>query len=149
MLLSILEQLIEDQETAMRAKDKVRLGVIRHLRSELKNAEIAKKQPLTQEEVVEVIQRELKRRKEVLGDYQQAQRPELLAELQEEISILTSYLPPQLSEEEIREIAREIIEQVGASSSKEFGKVMRALMPKVKGKADGALVKKVVEDLLE
>lgn len=147
--MSILEQLVEDQKTAMRAKNKLRLGVIRYLRSELKNAEIAKKQPLTREEVVEVIQREIKRRKEVLTEYEKAQRPELLAELKEEISILTAYLPPQLSEEEIKNIAQEIIDDLGASSKKDFGKVMGALMPRVKGSAEGSLVKKIVEELLE
>ncbi len=147
--MSILEQLVEDQKTAMRAKAKLRLGVIRYLRSELKNAEIEKREPLTQEEVVEVLQREIKRRKEVLADYEKAGRPELLAELKEEIAILTHYLPPQLSAEEIEEIARGVIDQLGAASKKEFGNVMKEMMPRVKGRAEGALVKKVVEGLLE
>ena len=147
--MSILEQLVEDQNTAMRAKEKLRLGVIRYLRSELKNAEIAKKQPLTQEEVVEVLQREIKRRKEVLADYERAQRPELLTELKEEINIIKNYLPPQMTETEIREIARNVLEEQGVTSKKEFGKVMKAVMSQVKGKADGALVKKVVENMLE
>jgi len=134
---------------AMKAQDKLRLKVIRLLRSEIKNVEIVKKGPLTDEEVQAVLQREIKRRKEALGDYERSGRPELLQELQEEIKILSSYLPPQLTEEEIKEKAQEAIAELGASSKKEIGKVMGLLMPRLKGKADGGAVKKVVEELLK
>lgn len=143
------ERLLEDQKMAMKAQDKLRLKVIRLLRSEIKNVEIVKKGPLTEEEVQAVLQREIKRRKEALADYERANRPELLQELQEEIKILSSYLPPQLTEEEIREKAQEAIAELGASSKKEIGKVMGLLMPRLKGKADGGAVKKVVEELLK
>lgn len=147
--MELWDQLIEDQKKAMKAKEKLRLSVIRSLRSELKNAEIANKGELSKEEALSILQREIKRRKEALADYKKANRPSLLKDLEEEIEILNSYLPPQLSEEEIKEMAREAIKQTGVFSKKDMGKVMGALMPKVKGKADGSLVKKCVEDLLE
>ena len=99
-------------------------------------------------EAVAVVQRELKRRKESLLDYEKANRPALVEELQEEIKILSGYLPPQLSESEIKEMAVAAITELGVSSKKEMGKLMGYLMPRVKGKADGSLVKKVVEELL-
>jgi len=147
--VELWDQLIDDQKKAMKAKEKLRLNVIRSLRSELKNAEIANKGVLTKEEALSVLQREIKRRKEALADYEKANRPTLLKDLEEEIEILSSYLPPQLSEEEIKKMAREAIEKTGVSSKKDMGKVMSDLMPKVKGKAGGSLVKKCVDELLE
>jgi uncharacterized protein YqeY len=147
--MELLEKLLEDQKLAIKAREKFRLNVIRCLRSEVKNAEIAKKQPLNEEETLAVLQRELKRRKEALADYEKANRPSLLQELKEEINIISSYLPPQLSAEEIRQMAQEAIAGLRASSKKEMGKVMSFLMSRVKGKADGAVVKKVVEELLK
>ncbi|MGI6329104.1 MAG: GatB/YqeY domain-containing protein [Dethiobacteria bacterium] len=143
-----MQRLLDDQKRAMKAGEKLRLSVIRFLRSELKNAEIARKEPLNEVEAVAVVQRELKRRKEALLDYEKANRPALVEELQEEIKILSGYLPPQLSESEIKEMAVAAITELGVSSKKEMGKLMGYLMPRVKGKADGSLVKKVVEELL-
>ena len=147
--MELLEKLLEDQKLAMKAREKLRLNVIRGLRSEIKNAEIARKQPLTEEEALSVLQRELKKRKEALADYERSGRSSLLQELKEEMEIISAYLPPQLSEEEIKEMAQEAIAGLGASSKKEMGKVMGVLMPQVKGKADGAILRKIVEDLLK
>jgi uncharacterized protein YqeY len=146
--VELMQRLLDDQKRAMKAGEKLRLSVIRFLRSELKNAEIARKEPLNEVEAVAVVQRELKRRKEALLDYEKANRPALVEELQEEIKILSGYLPPQLSESEIKEMAVAAITELGVSSKKEMGKLMGYLMPRVKGKADGSLVKKVVEELL-
>ncbi len=147
--MELLEKLLEDQKLAMKAREKLRLNVIRGLRSEIKNAEIARKQPLTEEEALSVLQRELKKRKEALADYERSGRSSLLQELKEEMEIISAYLPPQLSEEEIKEMAQKAIAGLGATSKKEMGKVMGVLMPQVKGKADGAIVRKIVEDLLK
>ncbi|NLL21534.1 MAG: GatB/YqeY domain-containing protein [Firmicutes bacterium] len=146
--MELMQRLLDDQKRAMKAGEKLRLSVIRFLRSELKNAEIARKEPLNEGEAVAVVQRELKRRKEALLDYEKANRPDLVEELQEEIKILSEYLPPQLSESEIKEMVSAAITELGVSSKKEMGKLMGYLMPRVKGKADGSLVKKVVEELL-
>jgi uncharacterized protein len=147
--MGLSEQLMEDLKTAMKAKDKFRLTVIRFLRSEIKNAEIAKKTPLEEEEIVEVLYRELKRRKEALVDFEKADRPSLVEELKEEITIISGYLPPQLSKDELREIIQEAITGLRASSKKDMGKVMGSIMPKLKGKAEGSLVKEILEELLK
>ena len=147
--MGLSEQLTEDQKKAMKAKDKFRLTVIRLLRSEIKNAEIAKKTPLEEEEIVVVLHRELKRRKDALVDFEKADRPSLLEELKEEITIISGYLPPQFSKDEIREIIREAITGLGASSKKDMGRVMGFIMPQLKGKAEGSLVKEILEELLK
>ncbi len=147
--MDLLQKLVEDQKEAMKAKDKLKLSVIRCLRSELKYEEIEAKGQLKEDDVTAVLQREIKKRKEVLADYEKADRPSLLQELRQEIDILSSYLPPQLSEEEITAIAREVIAEQGAASAKDTGRVMKALMPGVKGKADGSLVKRIVQELLQ
>ncbi len=147
--MDLQQQLLEDQKKAMKAKEKQRLNVIRSLRSELRNAEIAQNRELSEEEMLEVLQREIKRRRESLADYERAERPSLLKELQEEIETLSSYLPPQLSEDEIREMVKQVISEMGVSSKREMGRVMGQIMPRVKGKADGSQVKKIVEEMLE
>ncbi len=146
--MELLQRLLDEQKKALKTGEKFRLGVIRFLRSELKNAEIAKKEPLKEEEAVAVVQRELKRRREALLAYEKADRPALVEELQKEIEILSDYLPPQLSENEIKEMAKAAITELGIASKKEMGKLMGYLMPRVKGKADGSLVKKIIEELL-
>lgn len=146
--MSLSQRLFEEQKIAMKAQDKLRLNLIRGLRSEIKYAEIAKKEPLCEEDEQAVLQREVKRRKEALADYERANRPSLLQELRAEIEILASYLPEQLDEGEIETLARQTIAELGAVSKKDMGKVMKALMPAIKGKADGSLVKKIVDNLL-
>ncbi len=146
--MSLSERLFEEQKKAMKGQDKLRLNLIRGLRSELKYAQIAKKEPLCEEEEQAVLLREVKRRKEALADYERANRPSLLQELQAEIEILASYLPEQLDEGELESLVRQAIDQVGAVSKKDMGKVMKVLMPTIRGKADGSLVKKIVDNLL-
>ncbi len=147
-MLSLSQRLFEEQKKAMKAQEKLRLNLIRGLRSELKYAQIAKKEPLCEEEEQAVLLREVKRRKEALADYERANRPSLLQELQAEIEILVSYLPEQLGEGELEALARQAIDQVGAVSKNDMGKVMKVLMPTVRGKADGSRVKKIVDNLL-
>jgi len=146
--MSLSQRLLEEQKKVMKAQDKLRLNLIRGLRSELKYAEIAKKEQLCEEEEQAVLLREVKRRKEALADYERANRPSLLQELKAEIEILASYLPEQLDEGEIETLVRQAIDQVGAVSKKDMGKVMKVLMPTIRGKADGSLVKTIVDNLL-
>ena len=143
------ERLIEDQLQATRAKDRFSLNVIRVLRAELKNASIAKKGPLETDEELAVLTREIKRRQEALKDYERAGRPELLEELQREIALLQRYLPPQLSEAELEELVEQALRETGAASKRDLGKVMGWLMPRVKGRADGSLVRRLVESKLQ
>lgn len=133
---------------AMKDKDKTKLSVIRMVKSSLQNEQIRSGRELTDDEMLTVLTRELKQRKDSLHEFQKADREDLVAGVEEEIKVLSTYMPEQLNEEELRAIVQEVITQVGASSKKDMGKVMSAIMPKVKGKADGALVNKTVQDLL-
>ena len=148
--MSLQERLLSDMKEAMRAKEagKLRLTVIRMVRASIKNAEINKKRDLNDEELLEILTREVKQRRDALSEYEKANRQDMVDNLKEEIKILQEYLPEQLTEAEIIQLVQEVIEQVGANSPRDMGKVMGTLMPKVKGKADGKLVNKIVKDLL-
>lgn len=145
----LAEKLIADQNEATKAKDRFRLTVIRMLRSELQNGAIAKREALDADEELAILTREVKRRQESLGDYERSGRQDLLEDLKREIEILRRYLPKQLSEAELEKIVSEAVAESGAQSLKEMGKVMGLLMPRVKGRADGGLVRRLVEQQLQ
>ncbi|SDI94538.1 GatB/YqeY domain-containing protein [Salimicrobium halophilum] len=143
--MTISERLTEDMKVAMKAKDKKRLGVIRMVRSSMQNEAIKLgKNELTEEEELTVLSREVKQRKDSLQEFKQAGRDDLVSDLQEEITILNDYLPKQLTDQELEAIVSETISEVGASGKSDMGKVMSAVMPKVKGQADGSAVNKEV-----
>ncbi|MCL6599148.1 MAG: GatB/YqeY domain-containing protein [Alicyclobacillus macrosporangiidus] len=146
--MSLSERLSEDMKQAMKAKDKVRLSVIRMVRSAMKNREIETGAPLDDEGILAVIQKELKQRRDSLQAFESAGRTDLAEEARQEIEILTSYLPEPLTEEDLRSLAAEVIAEVGAKGKSDMGKVMSALMPKVRGRADGRQVQQVVQSLL-
>jgi uncharacterized protein len=148
--LSLKDRLVEDMKVAMKAKEegKVRLSVIRMARAAIKNAEIDKKTEFNDEQVIEVLAREVKMRRDAIEEFSKADRPDKVKELEEEISVLMEYLPQQLSEGEIRQLAQEIIAAVGAQGPKDLGKVMGSITPKTRGRADGKLVNQIVRELL-
>ncbi len=133
---------------AMVNKDTERRDVIRLAMSAIKQVEIDTRKTPSAEEVVAILQKEAKARRETIDEQLKVGRTEEAEQGKRELEILESFLPEQLSREEIEALAREAIAQSGASSAKEMGKVMGVLMPKVKGKADGGLVNQVVRDLL-
>ncbi len=148
--MSLKEKLTEDMKAAMKAKEggKKRLSVIRMVRSSLKNVEISKKHELTEDEVTEVVAKEVKKRKDAREEYIRLNRPDVADGLGEEIAILQEYLPAQMSPQEIRHLVREVIAEVQPAGPKDMGKVMGRLMPVVKGRADGKLVNEIVKELL-
>ncbi|WP_449537025.1 GatB/YqeY domain-containing protein [Ferdinandcohnia sp. Marseille-Q9671] len=147
--MSLLERLNNDMKTAMKNKEKDKLSVIRMVKAALQNEAIKLGTGEVSEEAeLTVLTRELKQRKDSLREFSNAGREDLVNKIQTEIEILEVYLPKQLSEEELVEIVKETIDEVNASSKAEMGKVMAAIMPKVKGKADGGLVNKVVQQQL-
>ncbi|MDR9755866.1 MAG: GatB/YqeY domain-containing protein [Thermoanaerobacterales bacterium] len=148
--MSVKDRLYKDMKEAMKAREagKLRLAVIRMARAAIKNREIELGHELSDDEVIGVLSKELKMRRDALPDYKNAGRLERVAELEDEIKILEEYLPQQMSKEEIIQIAGEVIASVGASSERDLGKVMGALMPKVKGRADGKMVNQIVRELL-
>ena len=148
--MSLKERLVEDMKVAMKAKEegKVRLSVIRMARAAIKNAEIEKQMEFNDAQVIEVLAKEVKQRRDAIVEFSKANRPDKVKALEEEISVLMEYLPQQLSEGEIRQLAQEIIAEVGAQGPKDLGKVMGKITPKTKGRADGKLVNQIVRELL-
>jgi hypothetical protein len=132
----------------MKARDTVKVSTLRLARSEVRNTEIDKGSPLTEEEVIQVLSKEAKRRRESIDQFAAADRADLVAKESAELEILSAYLPEQLDEAAITGIAQEVILELHAASKADKGKVMSALMPKVRGKADGKLVGQVVDRLL-
>ncbi|MDI6816076.1 MAG: GatB/YqeY domain-containing protein [Actinomycetota bacterium] len=152
--MSLKERLNEDMKSAMRQasadpEQKLVLSTIRLLMSELKNAEIVKKESLADDEVIEVVQRQIKRRNEAAEQYRKGDREELAEKEEKEAAVLSGYLPEQLSDEELTRLIKDAIEATGATAPKDMGKVMGKLMPQVKGKADGKRVNQLTLELMQ
>ncbi|MGA3093780.1 MAG: GatB/YqeY domain-containing protein [Dehalococcoidales bacterium] len=145
---SLKTRLNDDLRQALRSGDSLRCSVIRMLLSAMNYSEIAKQATLTDSDILGVIAREIKQRKESIEAYKQANRPELAAKEEAEMAILKAYMPEQMSRDEIVSLARKIIAEVGAQGPRDKNKVMPKLMPMVKGKADGQEVNAVVNELL-
>ena len=146
--MALKERLTDDMKSALRNRETVRLGLVRMIRAQIKNREIAKGDELVDEEAVEVVASLIKSRREALEFAVRGERQDLVAQAEEELEILASYLPEQLSEEEIRSVVREAIERSGAAGPGDLGRVMGAVMPRVKGRADGRLVNTIVRECL-
>ncbi|WP_044894754.1 GatB/YqeY domain-containing protein [Bacillus alveayuensis] len=143
--MGLLERLNNDMKQAMKNKEKEKLSVIRMVKAALQNEAIKLgKSQLSEDEELTVLSRELKQRKDSLQEFENAGRSDLVEKVKTEIQILELYMPKQLTEEELVQLIKETIAEVGASSKADMGKVMGAIMPKVKGKADGSLVNKLV-----
>ncbi|RCS58446.1 GatB/YqeY domain-containing protein [Parvibium lacunae] len=138
----------DDMKQAMRAKETQKLGAIRLLQSALKQIEVDKRIDLTDADVVAVVEKEIKKRRDSLTQYQQANRPELAAIEQFEIDVLSAYLPQQLSADEIAQEVSAAVAATGAAGPQDMGKLMAVLKPKLAGKADMALVSKLVKEKL-
>lgn len=144
-------QLQEELKKSMLAKDELKTSVLRMLISAIGYYEIEKGgagYTATDEDTMTVIQRQVKQRQDSITQYKAGNRQDLADKEQKELEILQTYMPEQMGEEEIRTLVKEAIAQTGASSMQDMGKVMGALMPKVKGKADGGLVSKIVKEEL-
>jgi uncharacterized protein YqeY len=147
--MSLLDRLNDDMKQAMKSKEKDKLSVLRMLKAALQNEAIKLgKSQLSEDEELTVLSRELKQRKDSLQEFENAGRADLVEKAKAEIEIVQLYMPKQLTEEELLEIVKQTIAEVGASSKADMGKVMGAIMPKVKGKADGSLVNKLVQQQL-
>lgn len=159
---NLKEKIKADFKEAFKAKEEIRLSVLKMVNAAIGNAEIEKRAKiikgggeateaavaLNDEEVLQVISREIKKRKDSIEMYGKANRPELAERENKEAEVLVTYMPAQISEAEIRNLVKKAVEQSGAKSDKEIGKVMAVLMPQIKGKANGALVNKIVKELL-
>ncbi len=138
-------QILEDLKTAMKNQDKEKLSVIRMVKGAIQMSELNKKHELSDDEVIDVITKEIKSRKDSIKEFEKGGREDLIEKTQGEITILETYLPKQLSEDELNEIIDSVFNEVNPTSPKEMGKIMKELTPKVKGKADMGLVSQIVK----
>ena len=146
--MGLKDRLADDMKSALRNRDTVRLGLIRMVRAQIKNKEISNGNELVDGEVTDIVASLIKTRKEAMDFAIKGDRNDLINQAEEELEILYSYLPEQLSEDEIRLIVGEAIQQSNASSPKDMGKVMGIVMPRVKGCADGNIVNRIVRESL-
>ena len=142
-------QILEDLKTAMKNQDKERLSVIRMVKGAIQMSELNKKHELSDEEVIDVISKEIKSRKDSINEFKKGGREDLIEKTQNEIAILSEYLPRQLTKEELNEIIDKIFDEVKPESSKDMGKIMKELKPQVNGKADMGLVSKIVKEKIK
>ena len=147
--MSLKEQLTADMKEAMKNKEKERLAVIRMVRGAIRQQEIDGQKELGEEDVIAVISKEVKMRRDSIEEFQKGGREDLVEKTQAEIDVLLPYLPAQLSEDEVRELVKAAVEQTGAATPNDMGKVMGVLMPKVKGRADGKMVNTIVKSFLQ
>ena len=142
-------QILEDLKKAMKNQDKERLSVIRMVKGAIQMSELNKKHELSDEEVIDVISKEIKSRKDSINEFKKGGREDLIEKTQNEIAILSEYLPKQLTEEELNEIIDKIFDEVKPESSKDMGKIMKELKLQVNGKADMGLVSKIVKEKIK
>jgi len=147
--MSLKRELQEDLKEAMKSKNNVKLEVVRSVLTGVKNLEVQKMREAEDEDVLQVIKQEVKKRKEAIEMYEKAGRTDLLEQEKAELSVLETYLPPLMSAEEIRQAVKRQIERVQPSSVKERGKIMGLLMQELKGKADGNVVSSILDEELE
>ncbi len=146
--MALKDQLMNDLKEAMKDKDVIRKNTVQMVRSAVLQFEKDNKTELDDNGVIEVIAKELKKRKDVLPEYEKSGRDDLIEGLNKEIETLLGYLPAQLSKDELVEIVKEAIAETGATSMKDMGKIMAAVMPKTKGRADGKEINAIVKEML-
>ena len=146
--MNLKERLLTDMKEALRAKNSLRLNTIRSVISSIKNQEIDLRKELQDEDVLPLITREVKKRKEAATLFEQGGRMDLMEKEKQEHAILQTYLPEQISEEDLRKRIQEVITETEAQGMKDFGKIMKVLVPEFKGKADNGLIKDLAGEYL-
>ncbi len=146
--MGLKESITSDLKQAMLARDKGRTSTLRLLIAAIRNAEIEKRRELSEDELIEVVNREVRKRKEAIAEFEKGDRPDLVDKEKKELEILKDYLPEQIPVEELRKMIGKLIDETGASSEKDLGKVMSKIMPIVKGRADGKMVNQLVREML-
>ena len=150
--MTLYQSILSDLKAAMLKKDAGRLAVLRSIKTAVERKEINERKggeaKLTDDQVMDVLMKAAKQRKESIEQYEKYDRDDLAATEKEELAIIESYLPQMMSEEDIRDVIRQIIKETGASSLQDMGKVMGSAMPRLKGKAEGSLINKIVKDEL-
>jgi len=146
--MTLSEKLGEDLKAAMKGQDEPRVRVLRMLKTRVKEASVAKRDELTDDEVIKVVISETKKRKEAIELFEQGGRGDLASREKEEMDILQTYMPSQLTEDEVRAFIKEAIEEVGARDPRDMGKVMKVLMPRIVGRSEGSFASRTVKEFL-
>ncbi|WP_138159286.1 GatB/YqeY domain-containing protein [Peptoniphilus catoniae] len=146
--MSLKEQLMEDLKTAMKNKDKLKKDTITMVRAAIKQKEIDDRVELSDEDILNILSKQLKEKKSSIEEFEKGNRQDLIEQTNSEIDILLNYLPKQLSEGELTEIIKDVIKENNIDSPKQMGILMKNVMPKIKGKADGKMVSKIAQTLL-
>jgi uncharacterized protein YqeY len=146
--MGLYDDITHDLTSAIKGRDTIRLSVLRGLKTAIKNKQVDLRQELNEDQIRGVISSEIKKRKEAIEVFNQGSRPDLADKEEAELKILSGYLPPQLSGEEIKEILANVIEELSASGPKDLGRVMKSAMPKLAGRADGREVNQLARELL-
>ena len=147
--MPIFETISDDLNVALKAGDKIRVSILRMIKSAVKNREIEKKAPLDDDEVKAILKTFVKRGKESIDQFTKAGRTELAEKETQELAVVQNYLPKQLSEEETKSIIADTLKEMEAAGPKDMGKVMKAVMGKAKGLVDGKLANKLLKEILE
>lgn len=142
------EKLLEDLKQSMKEKNILRKNVIQMVRAAILQVEKDKQIELDDSKIIEIMAKEAKKRKDSLADYEKGGRQDLVEQIKQEVAIISEYLPEQLSEEELENVIKEVIEEVGASTMKDMGKVMKAAKEKIGARADGKAINEMVKKLL-
>lgn len=145
--MSLKERLLEDLKNAMKDKDIVKKNAVQMTRAAVLQYEKDNQTTLDDDGVLDIIAKEVKKRRDILPEYEKSGREDLINDLKAEIDVLVQYLPPQLTDEELEAIVRQAASEVNATSMKDMGKIMQAVLPKVKGKADGKKVNEIVKKI--
>lgn len=146
--MSLKDTFMEEMKAAMKEKDELKKNVVTMVRSAIKQYEVDNRVDLDDEGVLEIIAKEVKKRRDAVPEYEKSGRTELLENLNKEIAYLAKYLPEQLSSDAVREIVANTIQEIGAAGMKDMGKVMSAVIAKTKGRADGKVINGIVKELL-
>lgn len=146
--MSLKEQLMVDLKTSMKNKDTIRKNTITLIRAAIKQKEVDERNETSDEDILTIISKQLKERRGSMEDFEKASRNDLVEQTRLEIDILLDYLPKQLTEKEVEKIVSETIDELKATSMKEIGIIMKTVMPKVQGRADGNMINKIARELL-
>ncbi len=146
--MSLKARLMDDLKTSMKNKDILRKNTITMVRAGIKQVEVDERIELDDEAIIQLISKQLKEKRNAIEEFKKGNRDDLVKQAEDEIEILLEYLPEQLTEEELTELVREVVEAGGYNSMKDMGKIMKDIMPKIQGKADGKMVNEVVRKIL-
>ena len=147
--MTLKDRLTNDLKEAMKNKEQVRKSVVTLIRAGIKQHEVDTRQELTDDDIISLISKQMKQRKDALAEFEKANRTDLIEQTNQEIAILENYLPKQLDDVELKEIIIKVVEEVGATSMKDMGKIMDKTFSLVEGRADGKRINAMVKQILE